>query len=155
MRHVLPGGILRRRCRHQAPLAVDHVRHQPALADGLQAPDQVFEVHHRPDHPKETPAIHDGRADQHHRLGRFSAAHHQRLPAIDAPLARGLISAFQFTLQKFIGINSSRRNSLGVGIQQGRIGNVVRGRNKILQQRPQFRRLNILAANVVPALHLH
>jgi hypothetical protein len=144
--HVLSGGILRRRRRHQPALAVDDVGHQSAQADLLQAPDQVIHVHDRPDHPQKASVIHDGRADQHDGARRFSAAHHQRLAAIGAAFARGLIGSLQFALQKGVGLDASGGNAFGIGIQQRGVGNVVRRGDKILEHGAQFGRQQFLRA---------
>jgi hypothetical protein len=56
LRHVLPGGKLRGGSRHQPSLAVDHVGHQAAQADLLQAADEVFQIDHGCDHAQKTPA---------------------------------------------------------------------------------------------------
>ena len=51
--HVLSGGVLRGRGRHQSALAVHDVGHQSGQADLLQSADQVIHIDHRADHPQE------------------------------------------------------------------------------------------------------
>ena len=151
MAHVLPGSILASCRRHQPALAVHDVRHQSAQTDLLQPPDQVVHVYHRTDHPQKASVVHDRRADQHDSSRRFPAAHHQRLPAVDAAFAGGLIGSLQFPLQKSVGLHTPGGNSPGIGVQQRGIGNVFRRRNKILHHRPQFWRQKFLRAKVAPA----
>ena len=151
MAHVLPGSVLRSCRRHQPALAVHDIGHQSSQTDLLQPADQIVHIDHRPDHPQKASAIHNRRAHQHDRARGFSAAHHQRLPAVDAAFAGGLIGSLQFPLQKSVGLDAAGGNSLGIAIQQRGIGNVVRRRNKILDHRPQLWGQKFLRIEIVPA----
>ena len=137
--------------RHQPSLAVHYVGHQSARTDLLQAADQIIHIDHRADHPQKAFVVHDRRTDQHDGAGGFSAAHHQGLPAVDAAFARGLIGAFQFPLQKGVGLDAPGGNSFGIGIQQRGIGNVVRRGNKIFEHGPQLGRQKFMRIKIVAA----
>ena len=151
MAHVLPRRILRGRSRHQPSLAIHDVRHQSSQTDLLQPADQVVHIHHRSDHPQKALVIHDWRAYQHDSSRRFSAAHHQGLPAIDTPFMGGLVGSLEFPLQKGIGLDASGGNSFGIRIQQRGIRNVIRRRNEILEHGPQLWRQKFVSAKVVSA----
>jgi hypothetical protein len=105
--HVLSGGVLGSRRRHQPSLAVDYIGHESRETDLLQAPDKVIHVHHRPDHAEKTSAVDDWRTDQHYRAGGLSTAHHKRLTTIDASFVRRLVGPFQLALQKCVRLNAT------------------------------------------------
>ncbi len=148
--HVLSRRILRSRCRYQPSLAVYNVGHQSAVTDLLQAADQVIHIDNRPDHSQKSAVVHDRQADQHDGARRLSSAYHQGLSAVATPFTRRLVGSLQFSLQKSVGLNASRRNALGVGVQQCGIGDIVRRRNEILQHRAQLWRQKFLSTRVTP-----
>ena len=131
--HVLPGGVVGRCAGHQAALAIDHVRREPAAVDLLQTADQELEILHRSDHAQEAASIHDRSADQHHGAGGFSVADNKGLAAIGTAFTRSVVGTQQVALQKGIGSDATSRNSLRLRVQQRGIGQIAGGGNKVFQ----------------------
>src|SRR4029453_19410554 len=91
---------------------------------------------------------HDRAAYEDNGASGFSTAYDQRLSGIGASLARGGKSTFEFAAEKCVGDDVPCVNALALCVQKSRVGNVVRGRNKIFQQRPQFPRFHGVAFNI-------
>src|SRR5581483_9510651 len=104
---------------------------------------------------QEAAAIHDWAADQNYSARGFSRTNRQCLPIVGAALEGRRVGTFQLALQKGIRSNAAGGHTLGFGVEQGGVSDIVRRRNKILKQRPQFRRGNMFRTNVAPAGHLY
>src|SRR5882672_2351371 len=133
-RHVLSGGKFGGRSGNQASLAVNDVWDKAGAVHFLKAADQELKIDYAADHSKETVAVQNRCADQKHGSCRFAAAYHQRLTAIAAFFMGRGIGAFEFALQKGVRLDAAGGNSFGIEVQDGRIGDVVRGRNEMFQQ---------------------
>ena len=81
----------------------------------------------------------------------FSFSNDQSLTVVLAAFAGSGIGAFQFTVQEFVRGDASGGNTFRVGVQQGRVSDLVRRSNEIFQQSPEFRRLDVAFANVATA----
>ena len=101
--------------------------------------------------PRETPAVAHRAAHQQHGALRRATSEGQRLAVVGPSITRGCEGALQFALQECIRSNATRRDTLGVGVEQGGIGEFVGGRNEVFQQRAQLRRFDVLAADISSA----
>ena len=154
LRQVLAGGVVGRGAGYQAALAVYYVRRETAAVDFLQTADQKRQIFDRPDHSQKTSAIHHRGADQHNGASRRSAADDQGLAAVGAAFAGGFIGPHQVALQKGVGSDAASRDSLGLRVQQRGVGQISRGRDKMLQQGAQLGRFHMLVGNVSAARYL-
>ncbi len=121
----------------------------------MQAANQELQIHDGAHHAQKTTAVADGTADQHDGPRGFAVFHLERLPVIGAAVAGCIIGMLQLALQESVRGNAPGRDALRVRVQQRGIGKFVRGRNEVFQQGAQFRRFNVLAANVAAARHLN
>src|SRR6185369_3250338 len=151
---VLASGVVGGGAGHQPALTVHHIRCEPAAIDFLQTADQKLQVFHRSNHSQKASAIHHRSADQHYGAGRLSTTHDQCLAAVGAAFTGGVIGAYQVALQKRVGSDAARGNSLGLRVHQGGVSQVSGRRNKVLQQGAQFGRLYVLRGNVPAAGYL-
>ncbi len=154
-RHVLPGSEFRAGGGDQASLAVDHVGHHAAVAGVAQTPHQKIKILDAGDHSQKASAGENRSGDQGYRARFATAAQGEGLSAIGSVFARGSVRSLQLTLQKSVRQNAPGGDPLGVGIEQRGIGQVVGGRNKVLQQRAQLGTLHALRSNITPAGYLH
>src|SRR5205823_14187646 len=117
--------ILLRCARNQAALTVHYVRSEAIVVDFLQPANKKLQIHDRSDHAQEASAIHNWRADQHHRTRRLAATYYERLSVINPPIPSGSISALHFTVQNGAGSNSPGRDALDVRVEQRRIRDIL------------------------------
>ena len=125
VRHVLAGSVSGSSADHQPPLAIHDVRSQAATVDFLQAADEELQVNDGANHAQKTACVRHGSADQHHRAGGFTCAHHECFAVVNSTFAGSGISALKFALQEGVRGNSAGGNSFGLGVQQRGIGQVV------------------------------
>src|SRR6185437_7495454 len=152
--HFLASGVFRLDAGHQPALAVHHVSVQAAGADFLHAADKELEVNHGAQHADEVAAGHDRGADQHDGARSLAAIGGESVAVVDAPVAGGGKSAFQFALEKGVGSNAPGGDPFSLGIQQGGINQVVGGGDKVFHQGAQFRGAHVIAAEVATAGNL-
>ncbi len=153
--HVLPGGKFGRGGGDQASLGVDDVGREAAAADFLQAADQKLKIDDRGDHAQKALSVTHRRTDQEYGAGGIAFAHDQGLTVVDAPIARGRIGSFEFTMQEGVRSDASGGDAFGVGIQQGRIGDLVGGRDEVFQQGAKFGSFDIFVADIPTARDLN
>ena len=153
--HILPGSEFRISSGYQSALRVNDVRRETSPADFPQPANQKLQVHDRCDHPQESLLILDRRAHQENRSGIFALALDESLAVVYPAIPGSGVGVLQFTLKKSIRGNPSGGNALRFGVEQSCVGNFIRRTYEVFQQRPKFRRLDILLANISATGHLN
>ena len=113
-----------------------------------------MKVDDRGNHSQKALSVSHRITDQKDGAGSFTFADYERLPVVNAAIARCGVGTFQLAVQESVRRDASGGNAFGVSVEERGVSDLIRGRYEVLQQGTQFRGLNVGLANVAAAGHL-